>query len=66
MGDWVLYVDADERVLKPLREEIGGLMEEGNKSAYAIARNNIIFGQEVSYGPYLTSLPRIIFLRLTA
>jgi (heptosyl)LPS beta-1,4-glucosyltransferase len=25
-GDWVLYVDADERVLEPLKEEILSLM----------------------------------------
>jgi hypothetical protein len=51
-GDWVLYVDSDERVLEPLKEEIGKLMEENAKSAYAISRKNIIFGKAVSYGPY--------------
>ena len=63
-GDWVLYVDADERVLEPLREEIlkqaapersePRLWRVQNDvySAYAISRRNIIFGQEVSYGPY--------------
>lgn len=58
-GDWVLYVDSDERVLEPLREEILKLVEyaslrgqDDNYSAYAISRKNIIFGKEVSYGPY--------------
>lgn len=51
-GDWILYVDADERVLEPLKQEIGKIMESSEKSAYAIPRKNIIFGNEVSYGPY--------------
>ena len=53
-GDWVLYVDADERVLEPLRKEILKQVQDdvGECSAYAISRKNIIFGQEVNYGPY--------------
>ncbi|KKR81045.1 MAG: Glycosyl transferase family 2 [Candidatus Daviesbacteria bacterium GW2011_GWA1_41_61] len=51
-GDWVFYVDADERVLKPLREEVEEITQKGDKSAYAVSRRNIIFGQEVNYGPY--------------
>lgn len=50
-GDWVLYVDADERVLTPLKDEILELINS-QKSAYAVSRKNIIFGEEVSYGPY--------------
>lgn len=51
-GDWVLYIDADERVLKSLKDEILDLITKDEKSAYAISRRNIIFGKEVSYGPY--------------
>ncbi len=51
-GDWVLYVDADERVLDSLRREIEVLITLDNCSAYALSRRNIIFGQEVSFGPY--------------
>lgn len=51
-GNWILYVDPDERVLEPLREEIEGLVETGGNSAYAISRINIIFGKEVKYGPF--------------
>lgn len=51
-GDWVLYVDADERVLDNLRREIEFLITLDDSSAYALSRRNIIFGQEVSYGPY--------------
>src|SRR5438105_3117500 len=51
-GDWVLYVDADERVLEPLKDEIKEIAEKSEKSAFALSRINIIFGQEVHYGPY--------------
>ncbi len=51
-GDWILFIDADERVLEPLRKEIEEITQSSSKSAYAISRKNIIFGSEVSYGPY--------------
>lgn len=51
-GDWILYVDADERVLEPLRKEIEVMISFSDFSAYAISRKNIIFGQEVNYGPF--------------
>lgn len=52
-GDWVLYVDADERVLFALKDEIELIMSDQNsKSAYAISRKNIIFGKEEKYGPF--------------
>lgn len=51
-GDWVLYVDADERVLEPLKKEIEVMVTLSDYSAYAISRRNIIFGQEVKYSPF--------------
>jgi glycosyltransferase involved in cell wall biosynthesis len=51
-GEWVLYVDADERVLKPLQGEIRELAAGTGYSAVALSRINVIFGQRVSYGPY--------------
>lgn len=53
--NWVFYVDADERVLEPLKEEILRLTsfaQDDKCSAFAISRKNIIFGKEVNYGPY--------------
>lgn len=51
-GDWVLYLDADERVLEPLKTEILQLIQSNEISAYALSRRNIIFGQEEKYGPF--------------
>lgn len=51
-GDWVLFVDADERVLEPLKLEIEEVIKSSDFSALAVSRKNIIFGKEVSYGPF--------------
>ncbi|MEK7616936.1 MAG: glycosyltransferase family 2 protein [Patescibacteria group bacterium] len=51
-GEWVFYLDADERVLSSLRSELESLVTFTDYSAFAISRKNIIFGREVSYGPY--------------
>lgn len=51
-GDWIFFVDADERVLESLKEEVKDLIKNNNFSAYAISRKNIIFGNEVKYGPF--------------
>lgn len=51
-GDWALFVDADERVLEPLRKEIADIINTSDCSALAISRKNIIFGKEVKYGPF--------------
>lgn len=52
LGDWILFVDADERILAALKDEILELIKSEKHSAYAISRRNIIFGTEVSYGPF--------------
>lgn len=55
-GDWLFYVDADERVLDPLKQEIENVIVNSSFSAYAISRKNIIFGKEVKYGPFWPDL----------
>ncbi len=51
-GDWILYVDPDERVTGVLKNEILQLIKNNKNSAYALSRKNIIFGKEVKYGPF--------------
>ncbi len=51
-GDWILHIDADERVLSDFKNEILEITKSTRYSAFAIRRLNIIFGQEVTYGPY--------------
>lgn len=51
-GEWVLYVDADERVSGSLKEEIQSIVQNTTYSAVALSRRNVIFGQSVRYGPF--------------
>lgn len=47
-GDWLFYVDADERVPPLLRKEIQSAIS--NYSAFAIPRRNIRLGKEMRFG----------------
>lgn len=52
LGDWLLYVDADERVTPALRKEIQNIITGTQEpyTAYAIPRQNIFLGKPVHYG----------------
>lgn len=47
-NDWILYVDADEEVTTPLKEEINDTIRHSNdqKSAYYVVRRNYYLGKE--------------------
>ncbi len=50
-GDWVLYVDADERVTPLLKKEIEQIMSSPTSGlAYQIPRKNIYLRREMHYG----------------
>jgi glycosyltransferase involved in cell wall biosynthesis len=51
-GEWLLYVDADERVSKTLRQEIIGLLnnQPASYSSYRLPHKNIIMGKWLKYG----------------
>jgi len=49
-GDWILYLDADERITPGLRKEIKETIEKGNGGAFAIPRRNFYLGKEVRFG----------------
>ncbi|HSW90204.1 MAG TPA: glycosyltransferase family 2 protein, partial [Patescibacteria group bacterium] len=49
-GDWVLYVDADERVTPKLAKEIEDTIERTSYSAFALSRHNIQFGKWFQHG----------------
>lgn len=70
-GDWLLFIDADERVSKGLAQEIQELVKNHSllkndsfltTSAYAMPRQNIILGQKMRHGgwwpDYVTRLVR--------
>ncbi|MFH1665268.1 MAG: glycosyltransferase family 2 protein, partial [Candidatus Omnitrophota bacterium] len=49
-GEWILFIDADERVSRPLAGEILRAVAAGEHQGYYIPRTNIIFGREMKYG----------------
>ncbi len=50
-GDWVLYIDADERITPLLRKEITQTITSTSTiSAYALLRQNLFLGREMHFG----------------
>lgn len=49
-GEWLLYIDDDERVTPLLKKEIETTLEDATFPAYAIARRNIFLGHEMKHG----------------
>jgi glycosyltransferase involved in cell wall biosynthesis len=48
-NDWVLVIDADERVTPKLAEEIRKTLENPTLWAYSIGRRNFVLGKEVRF-----------------
>ena len=52
-GDWLLYVDADERVSSELRKEIHKLTnKDSQKISYKLPRKNIMLGKWIKHGGF--------------
>ena len=49
-GEWLLYVDVDERVTPLLKKEIEETTRNGTCVAYAIPRRNILLGHQMKWG----------------
>ena len=49
-GDWILNLDADERVSPPLKKEIQQTLSHPQADGYLIPRKNIIFGRWIRHG----------------
>lgn len=52
-GEWIFFIDADERVSKELIKEIKEIISDGKESAfdaYAVSRQNILLGKEMRHG----------------
>jgi len=59
-GDWILFIDADERVSKKLKEEIESKIKNDKSSGYLIKRTDTIWGRKLKYG----ETGNIVLLRL--
>jgi glycosyltransferase involved in cell wall biosynthesis len=62
--DWILSVDADERVLPPLREEIEAALASGGPHAgYLIDRKNFFLGRWIRHGGWAPDMTIRLFDR---
>jgi glycosyltransferase involved in cell wall biosynthesis len=65
--DWILHLDADERVTTELRDEIGAEISKGDKKAYRVASKIMFCGKWLKhsgmYPTYQVRLGRKDFLR---
>lgn len=50
LAEWVLFLDADERITPELAVEIKEIVQKNEQFAYNILRRNVVFGEQVSYG----------------
>jgi glycosyltransferase involved in cell wall biosynthesis len=64
-GEWILFVDADERITPLLRKEIMSQMtdDKATSFAFAIPRKNIIFGKELTHGGWYPDYQKRLFKR---
>lgn len=51
-AEWVMYLDADERITPALAEEIRQTVDNGEAAAYEILRHNYAFGQFIMHGGF--------------
>lgn len=49
-ADWVLFLDADERITPELAQEIQQVVQGQRQAAYEILRQNVVFGKMIHYG----------------
>ena len=64
-GDWLLWVDADERIPPLLKSEIQSLIANHQSpfAAYAIPRRNFLLGRELKHGGWYPDYVKRLFLR---
>ena len=60
-SDWVLSIDADERVRRALREEIGRVTELGKSWGYEIPYRPYAFGLEIKHSGWVPSYQLRLF-----
>lgn len=60
-SDWVLYIDADERVTPRLAKEIQAAVFQQHVSVYKVKRNNIHYGKWLEHGGWEKDLIERLF-----
>lgn len=62
-GNWVLYVDADERATPDLERETRDVIRNTKYSAFQIPRRNFYLGREMRYGGAWPGYVKRLFLK---
>ena len=62
-ADWLLYVDADERVNADVEQELRRVMAEDARAVYEVRRIKVAFGQRIYYGGHRPDHVRRFFPR---
>jgi glycosyltransferase involved in cell wall biosynthesis len=55
-GDWLFFIDADERISSELRESIISILTEPLHEAYQVSRKNFIMGKALDHGGWYPDL----------
>ena len=58
-GDWVLFIDADERVTPDLKKEIISAVKKQNKAGFYLKRQEFFNGKPLKYGETVHYLLRL-------
>ncbi len=59
--DWIFYLDADERVIPALSQEILVHAETNSGTAFQMNRKNILYGYEFNYGGWQKDMVTRVF-----
>lgn len=62
-GDWLLWVDADERIPPLLKEELLLAIRHKLYACYAIPRRNFLLGKELRHGGWCPDYVKRLFLK---
>lgn len=63
-GEWILYLDADERISPLLRKEIEETIKKTvTKTVYAIPRRNLLLGKELCWGGWYPDYVKRLFYK---
>lgn len=62
-GDWIFYLDADERLTPELEKEMRDAIRETQYVAFEIPRRNFYLGQEMHYGGAWPDYVKRLFLK---
>ena len=62
-GEWIFYLDADERLTSDLKKEIKQKIKNSSPVAYQLPRRNFYLGQEMHYGGAWPDKVKRLFLK---